>query len=96
VAERPVALPPEKAGGVMPVYRIFQNTAFDPKDIEVMSAAFDDVCHDLGFEVKDSVLRDIIAKVIIECAQKGIRNHTDLRKGAHDALGGWGLARLAS
>jgi hypothetical protein len=80
----------------MPVYRIFQNTAFNPEDIEVMSAAFDDVCHDLGFEVKDGVLHDIIAKVIIECAQKGIRNHTDLRADAHDALGGWGLARLGS
>ena len=78
----------------MPVYRIFQNSAFDPKDIEVMSAAFEDVCRDLGFAVKDSVLRDIIAKVIIECAQKGIRNQIDLRKGAHGALGGWGLARL--
>ena len=54
-----------------------------------MSAAFEDVCGDLGFAVKDSVLRDIIAKVIIECAQRGIRNQIDLRKGAHDALGGW-------
>ena len=78
----------------MPIYRIFQNSAFDPKDVEVMSAAFEDVCRDLGFAVKDSVLRDIIAKVIIECAQMGVRNQIDLRKGAHSALGGWGLARL--
>jgi hypothetical protein len=93
VAERPIALPPEKRGSVMPVYRIFQNSAFSPKDIEIMSAAFEDVCGDLGFAVKDSVLRDVIAKVIIECAQRGVRNQIDLRKGAHDALGGWGLAR---
>jgi hypothetical protein len=59
VPERPVALPPEKAGSVMPVYRVFQNTAFDAKDIEIMSAAFEDVCHELGFEVKDGVPRDI-------------------------------------
>ena len=77
----------------MTVYRIFQNSAFDHKDIEMMSAAFEDVCGDLGFAVKDSVLRDIIAKVVIECAQRGIRNQIDLRKGAHDALGGWGFAR---
>jgi hypothetical protein len=94
VAERLIALPPEKVGSVMPVYPIFQNSAFDPKDIEVMSAAFEDVCRDLGFAVKDGVLRDIIAKVIIECAQKGIRNQIELRKGAHGVLGGWGLARL--
>jgi hypothetical protein len=43
----------------MPVYRVFQNTAFDAKDIEIMSAAFEDVCHELGFEVKDGVPRDI-------------------------------------
>jgi hypothetical protein len=54
----------------MPIYRLLQNSAFDPDHIELMSVAFEDACRDLGFTVREGALRDIIAKAIIECGQK--------------------------
>jgi hypothetical protein len=73
----------------MPIYRLLQNSPFEPEHIAVMTAAFEDVCRDLRLssEREDS-LRDIVAKAILGCAQAGERDLIRLRECTHAALKG--------
>jgi hypothetical protein len=70
----------------MAIYRLLQNSAFDPVHISLMSAAFEDVCRDLLLAKRDDPLRDVVAKAIIECAQKGEHDPIRLRECAHAAF----------
>ena len=53
----------------MPLIRLLQNSAFEPEFIDVMSAAFQQACNELGLAETDDPLREIVARKIIECAQ---------------------------
>jgi hypothetical protein len=46
--------------------------------IEVMSAAFEDVCRTLGLAERSDPLRDMVAKKVIEFAQRGERDQVRL------------------
>jgi hypothetical protein len=70
----------------MPIYRLLQNVAFEPEHVAVMTAAFEEVCHELRLAERDDPLRDIVAKAIIDCAQEGERDPIRLRKCAHKVL----------
>lgn len=70
----------------MPIYRLLQNSAFGPEHVKILTTAFDDVCRDLGLAAREDALRDIVARAIIECAQRGVRDPVELRKCAHDAI----------
>ncbi len=70
----------------MPIYRLLQNRPFDPEHIDLMVAAFEKVSVELGLAQKEDAIRDLVAKAIIECAQKGIRDPVEMRKCAHDVL----------
>jgi hypothetical protein len=63
----------------VPLYRLLQNSAFEPAAIEAMSAAFEDVCRDLGLAERTDPLRDLVAKKVIEFAQRGERDPARLR-----------------
>ena len=62
----------------MPLYRLLQNCAFEPATIDAMSAAFDDVCRTLGLAELSDPLRDMVAKKVIEFAQRGERDQARL------------------
>ena len=70
----------------MPIYRLLQNTDFHPDHIVAMTAAFEEVCRDLGLAERADALRDIVARAIIECAQQGERDLIKLRECAHKLL----------
>ena len=70
----------------MPIYRLLQNTTFEPEHVTLMTDAFEDVCRELRLAVREDALRDIVAKTIIECAQRGIRDPLELRQCARDAV----------
>ncbi len=70
----------------MPIYRLLQNSPFDPEHIEMMVATFEKVSEELGLALKEDAIRDLVAKGIIECAQKGIRDPVEMRRCAHDVL----------
>jgi len=63
----------------VPLYRLLQNSAFEPPAIKAMSAAFEDVCRALGLAERTDPLRDLVAKKIIELAQQGERDPARLR-----------------
>jgi hypothetical protein len=70
----------------MPIYRIFQNAPFDQEHIDLMSFVFDQISLELGLARSTDPIRDLVAKAILECAQKGIGDPVEMRGCAHQAL----------
>ena len=62
----------------MPLIRLLQNSAFEPERIEVMSAAFEQACRELGLATTEDPQRELLARKIIECAQTGERDQVRL------------------
>ena len=71
----------------MGVYRLFRNKPFEPEAITMMSGAYADVCDALGVNDRDLPAMDIVAKAVIEFAQRGVSDRTDLRQRVLEALG---------
>ena len=69
----------------MPIYRIFQNAPFDQEHIDLMSFVFDQISLELGLARSTDPIRDLVAKAILECAQKG-SDPVEMRRCAHQAL----------
>jgi hypothetical protein len=70
--------PSRLAVSTVPLYRLLQNGAFEPAAIDAMSIAFEDVC--LGLAELSDPLRDMVAKKVIEFAQRGERDPRRLRE----------------
>jgi len=62
---------------ILPFLRTGENV-FDPKDVEAMSTALEDVCRALNLN-GDSSAREAVAVRIIDLANTGERNPTRLR-----------------
>jgi hypothetical protein len=73
----------------MAVYRLFKNEAFEPEAISTMTRAYADVCRMLGLADHDHPRTDgidnklpdknLVAKKVIEFAQRGARDPNRLR-----------------
>ena len=70
----------------MPLLRLLQNSGFEPETIELMSAAFEEACRELGLAQVSDPLRELVARKIIECAQTGERSQARLRDCALAAI----------
>ena len=55
----------------MPIYELLKRTVFEPEHIEAMGQAFEVVCSELKLAQRDDPLRDLVARKVIECAQRG-------------------------
>jgi hypothetical protein len=62
----------------MPLYRLLQNCAFEPLQIEVMAYAFEATCIEKDLR-PDDPLREVVAQKVIEYAQRGERDPARLR-----------------
>jgi hypothetical protein len=65
---------------------VFRDAAFDADHIKLMSSAFEDVSQQLGLGRREDAIRNIVARAILECAQRGIRDPIEMRKCARDVL----------
>jgi hypothetical protein len=70
----------------MAIYRLFKNKAFEPEAITVMTRAYTDVCHTLGLSDSNGPETDMVAKKVIEFAQRGERDPVRLREHVLQAL----------
>jgi hypothetical protein len=70
----------------MAVYPLFRSLPFDPEHIELMSSVLEDVSRELRLAQREDPFRDMVARAIIECAKRGIRDPAEMRKCAHGAL----------
>jgi hypothetical protein len=73
-------------GEVVPIYRLLQNSAFDPDTVKLLGAAFEEVCRTLGLAERNDSLRDAVARKVIEIAQTGVRDLGQLREQTLAAL----------
>lgn len=69
------------------IYRLLQQSAFTPEDIDRLVTAFEDSLHTLKLADRSDPLTETIAKKLIEFAQTGERDPRLLKKRAFEALG---------
>ena len=65
---------------------LLEEAVFEPEHLEVVASAFEEVCRELGLAKRDDALRDIVARVVIDCARTGERDADRLRACAREAL----------
>jgi hypothetical protein len=84
-----VALPPEKPGErpMANLLPFFPSAAFDHNATRAMGKAFDRACHSLHDIGQPDLVREIIAKRIVEVARDGERDPDELCARALKALG---------
>ena len=66
----------------MPITPFLRNQAFNPEEIEIMAAAFNDARVVLGLADRVDAATAIVASRIIELAQHGVRTQIELYQGA--------------
>ena len=64
----------------MAIYCLFRNKPFEPEAISVLTGAYADVCRALGLGDSDRGKSDVVAKKVIEFAQRGVSDRVDLRE----------------
>jgi hypothetical protein len=62
----------------VPITPYLRGQAFDPATIEAMEKAFVTTCEALGLGDRTSLMNEIVARKIIELAQRGLRDPTAL------------------
>jgi hypothetical protein len=65
-------------GACVPITPYLRGQAFDPATIEAMEKAFVTTCEALGLGDRTSHMNEIVARKIIELAQRGLRDPTAL------------------
>jgi hypothetical protein len=58
----------------MAIYRLLENCALGPIEINRIIAAYEQALHTLGVKDRDDPLTEMIAKKIIKIAQTGVRD----------------------
>ena len=56
------------------IIQLFQDTAFDPELIQLMGQAYDKACQAMHESGQPAIVREIIAKKILQAAHKGERD----------------------
>ncbi len=64
----------------MPIYRLLKGGAFAPDDIKVLSDAFEAALLELKLVDRSDPATELVAKRIIELAQRGERDPVRLRE----------------
>ena len=70
----------------MAIYRLLKNRAFGPDGIKVLTTAYEDALRALRLTNRSDPATEIIAKKIIELAQRGERDPVRLRERAIQGL----------
>jgi len=66
----------------MPITPFLAGQAFEPEKLRNMSAAFEMVCKKLGLVIRHDPATELVAKFIIELAQRGVHDVDALLKAA--------------
>ena len=70
----------------MAVYRLLKNRPFGPDEIKILTAAYDEALRMLRLANRSDPTTEIVAKKIIELAQRGERDPVRLRERAIRSL----------
>ena len=66
----------------MPIYRLLRDHAFGPEEIKILGDAFEEALRTLRLVNRDDPATQIVARKIIELAQRGERDPERLRQAA--------------
>jgi hypothetical protein len=72
----------------VPILRLLQGRGFEPEVVNAMVAAFEDVLRGLKLTDREDPIVERVAKIIIECAERGMRDPADIRDCALQAIRG--------
>jgi hypothetical protein len=72
----------------MAIYPLLKDSAFGPEEIKVLTTAYEDTLRTLRLADRADPAAEIIAKKIIEFAQRGERDPLRLRERAIESLSG--------
>ena len=70
----------------VPILRLLQGRAFDPEAINRMVAAFEDTLRELKLSNREDPIVQRVAIIIIECAERGMRDSGEMRDCALEAI----------
>ena len=70
----------------MTVHSLFKNEPFEPEAISTMACTYTEVCRMLGVNDRDQREINVVAKTVIEFAQRGARDPIRLRDCVLQAL----------
>lgn len=70
----------------MAIYRLIANGSFEPKEIEVMTAAYEAALSDLGLVGRDDPLAEIVASAIVSITSRGERDPAMIKERALKAI----------
>lgn len=70
----------------MAIYRLLQNSAFGPEEIDRMTTAYEEALRVLGLTDRADPMTEILAKKIVEIAQTGERDPMRICTGAVAAI----------
>jgi len=72
----------------MTIHRLFENQAFGPDEIETLTTAFEQALGALGLADRSDAVTEIVARRIIEFAQRGERDPGRLSERALQSISG--------
>jgi hypothetical protein len=62
----------------MPIRTYLQGEAFDPDTVRAMGIAFENACKELGILNKHDAVTRVVARTVIDMAQRGFRDEESL------------------
>jgi hypothetical protein len=62
----------------MPIYRLLQNMPMGPEEISRLTTAYEQALRTIGIVDRDDPLAGLLARKIIEIAQTGVREPSDI------------------
>jgi hypothetical protein len=68
------------------IHPLFQGRAFDQQMIDLMVVAFDDALRELKLANRQDPMVEQVARLIVECAERGVRNAAALRDCALETI----------
>jgi hypothetical protein len=71
----------------MALYRLLQNSALRPEEIERLKAAYEQTLVTLGLKNRTDPITQIVADKIIEIGRTGIKDPGEISKRAIEAIG---------
>jgi hypothetical protein len=70
----------------MAIYRLLKNRAFGPDEVKVLTTAYEEALRSLRLQDRADPATEMVAKKIIELAQRGERDPVRLRERAVQSL----------
>jgi hypothetical protein len=62
----------------MPIYRLLENIPMGPEEISRLTTAYEQALRTIGIVDRDDPLAELLARKIIEIAQTGVREPSDI------------------